>query len=438
MQVCKSPPRVIMAFLSLALLLLLLYNTLPGDGEGLVSWLMAYASAIVAASMVYVASSLHHSLVLGFFSLLSVVQLASLTGLSQATAASIAAGGAALAGAAARFRGVDSIVELMWMQNLFRPTPIVMGLTLSYLLLAGEWIQYDGFYGTLSHVAGVLVGGLLYSRISRSLPESFTAGALLGLGPVGGLLLLSPQAFRPLPPYTCRGLSIGELAGYLIRTSPTRMLVSTGQDRGIACSWGKAMLRLGEPLIIWLYTSRQLDDSLFIARGSRLVIDLSSLGPGVDEIEEEISIATSIASKGGTGIVRLGGVESIESRVALASAAISSNIGVDWLVIIASASMAREAYKLASTARMYPRILVALDGLSQGMGIAPPIHGRGSGVVIGRISDPGDQEYIARSLLGSRVSAVRELLERGLYIGYPYCVDLVMLFRPTRPQGGNL
>ncbi len=419
--------RVIMASLSLGLLLVLFYYTLPGGDGGLTQWLMAYASAIVAASLVYIASSLHHSLVMGFFSLLSVVQLTGMAGVGQAAIATVAGGGAAFAAYVARFRGVDSVVEVS--RGVFRPTPLAAGLGVSYLLLAGGWLGYDGVYGSTAHIAGALVGGLLYSRVSRSLLESIVAGVFLGLGPVGALLVFSPQAFTPLPPYRCRGLPVGVLAGYLSRTSPTRMLVSLGQDRGVACSSGEAVLRLVEPLVIWLYTNRQLDDSLRIARGSRLVVDLASLGPGVDSVEDEISMATSIAAKGGTGIIRLGGIESGEARIALASAAISSNVDVDWLVIIAPAPMAKEAYELASSSRGYPRILIALDGLPQGRGIAPPIHGRGSGVVVGRISDPGDQEYVARSLLGGRVQVFRDLVEQGLYIGYPYCEDHVMAFK---------
>lgn len=426
MTLCRGIARVISATLLLPGLAALLYYSLPRDPGSLASWLLAYGSSAVAGALVYASARLLHSVFLGLISLLSIAQTAILSEASgYLTLVPVASGIVVLAAVGPRIRGVDSVIELA--REPFRPTPVAASLLSSFLLLQ-YWDPYVDRWGMVVHYSGSLLGGLVYARISRGLWESLVAGLVLGLGPVGVLVVFAPQPFRSLPPLHCKGIAVGRLAGYHVRTSTTRALAMTGQDQGVACSSGPALLSLEEPLVVWLYSSKPLHDALRITSGSRLVLDLVEQGPGVEGAEAEASNAASIAAKGGTGIARLGGVDPVESRFAVAAAVASSGVRADWLVIVGSHVMWPRLLDLVSSAR-HPRVVVALDGL-EGRSVAPPVPGRFSGLIVAPLTDPGDQEHVARSLLGSRVTALRGLLDSGLYLGYPYCGGLVMAFIP--------
>ena len=423
---CRSRAGLIMGAIAYLILLASYWRVSQPAGPSGVPGILAgvqlvYIGVVLAVALVYASLSVFHSPTLGLLSLASMVQLSNMVRpLDYSTLIPPAAG--AIVGLALLLRRgwVDSVVELA--RGVFRPTPASMALASSILYM--KLIDYYSWHGYVVHIAGATGAGLLYTRLSRSLYESILAGAVLGLGPLGSLLALAPQAFRPLPPLSCEGIPVGRLVGYTARSSPTRLIVSAGEE-GIACSTGVGVMEAGYPVVIWLYSDDPLRTSSKMVRGPALIVDLVEPGPDAAGIEEEASTASYTVGQGGVGRIRLGSIEPLESRIAVASGILGSMELDAWVVIVGSRSMGGELVKLATSLKGLKRVIIAVDGLvSRSLAPAPP--GYSSGLIVSRLSDPGDQEAVARSLLGGGVGVLRRLMDMGVSLGYPYCGGRVM------------
>ncbi len=423
---CRSRSRLIMGAIAYLVLLASYWRVSQPIGPSGVPSILAgvqlvYIGVVLAVALVYASLSVFHSPTLGLLSLASMIQLSNMDRpLDYTTLIPPAAGGFVGLALLLRRGWADSIIELAG--GAFRPTPASMALASSVLYM--KLVDYYSWHGYVIHVAGAAGAGVLYTRLSRSLYESILVGAVLGLGPLGSLIALAPQAFRPLPPLECEGIPIGRLVGYTARSSPTRLIVSAGEE-GIACSTGVGVLEVSYPTVIWLYSADPLRDSTKVARGPALIVDLIEPGPDATGVEEEASTASYTVKQGGVGRIRLGSIEPLESRIAVASGILSSMKLDAWVVIAGSRSMGPELIKLATSLRNIKRVIIAVDGLvSRSLAPAPP--GYSSGLIVSRLSDPGDQETVARSLLGGGVGVVRRLMDMGVSLGYPYCGGRVM------------
>ena len=445
MPACSSPRlRVIIGSLSILAYQILYYTVssslwrVPqGLSNALASITGIYILSLASASVVYLFSSRLHSPLIGFLIVLSTTQIAMLAGGgSYMYMLPALAGMIALVLPVIRGPPGDSVLEYIVARQVFRPVPIASSLLVSYIVL---WVtgifSYGSNYGYIIHVSGGLIAAGVQSRASRSLRESLARGALSGLGPAGGVLTLLDIPFRPLPPLKCSGVKLGVLYGYTHASTKPRMLYripGRGDFAGIACSKGEAILNVKEPLLIWLYSSTPVDDSLSITSGGRLLLDLVDEGPPVEGVEEEASNAMTIARGGGVGILRLGSIEAVESRYSLAASILGWGHGVGWLILRVPPERLDMLQKLLYGLQGYKRIVIAMDTIAWKGALAPSPSKYSTGVVVSRIPDPGAQEYIARALLGSAagVDLLRWIASERLMIAYPYCNGGLLVFKP--------
>lgn len=266
---------------------------------------------------------------------------------------------------------------------------------------------------------------------SSSILESIALGVLAGLGPFGLASTLAYASFKPLRPPACEGLEIGSLLGFATVTSPTRALIQarTG-PRGtvIACSQqSKAVLRVEEPWIIWVYGlgSRSLAYRLAERMGGGVIVRLGAPGPGIADVEVRAREAVDKARGGGLGEVNLGGVEPLELRLAvaptiadLASAAKALVVEVD--TPLGQDSLLKLAYEIS---RRHPHTIMVLQEIPwrEAM-IAPRGAARSSAFILTRLGDPVQADSVARALLPRQAEGLRDMMLRGeALVAYPGC-----------------